>query len=65
MSKKENNLLSYSMIDDPHMYYFLQSPQKVRDLLKTKLFLIQDGHLVDKKTKKKFKLDQFVLEKVM
>jgi hypothetical protein len=30
----------YSILADPHMYYFLQSPQKVSQLLATGLFTL-------------------------
>ena len=64
MNHKESKLVNYSIVDDPHMYYYLQSPHKVKDLLKTGLYQLEGNKLVDKSTKKTFKLDEFVLEKV-
>ena len=64
MKKNQQVLPSYSIVKDPHMYYFLQSPQKIKDLLRTGLYKLDQDRLVEKETRKTFKLDKFVLENV-
>ena len=44
----KSNTAEYSILTDPHMYYYLQSPQKVKELLKTNLFVLQQDLLVEK-----------------
>ena len=61
MKKNQPVLPSYSIVSDPHMYYFLQSPQKIKDLLRTGLYKLDQDRLVEKETRKTFKLDKFVL----
>jgi hypothetical protein len=46
------------------MYYFLQSPQKVKDLLRTTLFRLEGNSLIEIATKLSFKLDDYVVDKV-
>lgn len=36
----KSNSQKYSILTDPHMYYYLQSPQKVKELLKSNLFVL-------------------------
>jgi hypothetical protein len=44
-SKKE-----YKIINDPHMYYFIQSPKKIIQLLKTGLYRLSGCKLIDIET---------------
>ena len=64
MSKPTDKRLKYSIVEDPHMYYYLQSPQKIKDLVRSGLFKVQGSKLIDKENNKSFKIDEYVLEKV-
>ena len=46
MKGPTENLLSYSIMTDKHMYYYLQSPQKVSQLLSTGLYSLKDNLLI-------------------
>lgn len=64
MKGSKAHSLQYSILTDPHMYYYLQSPPKVKELLKSCLFRLEGNHLVEKETKITFKLEEYVVEKV-
>lgn len=57
-------VIRYSILTDPHMYYFLQTPKKVNELLRSGLFQIKDNLLVEKSTKLTFKLEDYVVENI-
>jgi hypothetical protein len=57
--------LKYSILNDPHMYYYLQSPQKVKELLQTGLYRVDGRMLVEKASKVSFRMDEYVAEKVL
>jgi len=56
MKGPPSNKISYSILTDPHMVYYLRTPQRVNDLLKSDLFYLQNNHIIEKKTKLTFKL---------
>jgi hypothetical protein len=64
MKGTQENKLKYSIMTDPHMYYYLQSPHKVADLLKSGLYSIKGNTLIEKASKLTFKLEEYVVEKV-
>ncbi len=56
MKNRQQEILNYSILSDPHMYYYLQSAQKVKELLKTNLYRLEAGRLVEKESKQSIKL---------
>jgi len=64
MNTKEQHLPPYSILTDPHMYYFLQSPHKLKQLLVTQLYQLKGNTLVEINTKLTAAIDPFVADKV-
>lgn len=40
MKGNKDRPLQYSILTDPHMYYYLQSPLKVQELLNSQLYAL-------------------------
>ena len=61
---KKRAQISYHFMDDPHMFYYIQSPNKVNQLLKSEKYYLENGRLVEVGTNKSVPLDDFVLNRV-
>jgi hypothetical protein len=61
---KPKQAFSYSIMKDSHMYYFLQSVPKVRELLSTGLYKLEGGTLLEVATKQSVQLDPYVADKL-
>lgn len=46
MMTPRTHLQEYSSLEDPHMFYFLQSPQKIKQLLKTPHYTLRNDRLI-------------------
>lgn len=61
---KQEKAFAYNIMKDAHMYYFLQSVPKVKELIATGLYKIDGNKLVEIESKDSVELDGFVAEKV-
>jgi hypothetical protein len=53
---KPKQAFEYSIVKDSHMYYFLQSVPKVKELLSTGLYKLEGRQLVELATKQSVQL---------
>lgn len=61
---KPKQAFEYSIMKDSHMHYFLQSVPKVKELLATGLYRLEEGNLFEVATKQSVKLDPYVVDKL-
>jgi hypothetical protein len=61
---KQKQAFQYSIMTDSHMYYFLQSGPKVKELLATGLYKLEGETLLELATKQSIKLDPYVADKL-
>jgi hypothetical protein len=54
----------YNFLRDPHLKYFLQSPYKILQLIKTRKYKIQDNLLVQIDTNDSVEIDEYVLKRL-
>ncbi len=51
-------------MDDPHMYYYIQSPHKIEQLLKSYRFYLDNDRLVEVASNKSVPIDPYVLHRI-
>ena len=61
---KQEKTFAYNIMKDAHMFYFLQSVPKVKELIATGLYKIDGNKLIEIESKDFVELDGFVAEKV-
>lgn len=61
---KQEKTFAYNIMKDTHMYYFLQSVPKVKELIATGLYKMDGNKLIEIESKDFVELEGFVAEKV-
>jgi hypothetical protein len=61
---KPKQAFEYSIMRDSHMYYFLQSVPKVRELLATGLYRLEGGTLLEVATRQSLQLEPYVADQL-
>ena len=56
--------MNYHFMDDPHMYYYIQSPNRITQLLKSYRYYIQNDRLYEVETNKSIAIDPYVLNRI-
>jgi len=61
---KEYKLKEYNFIKDPHLAYFMQSPYKIAQLLKSRRYKLKGNTLIQIDTNDMFEIDPYVVKRL-
>ena len=60
----QKNKTGYSYLKDPHLFYHLESPVKIQQLLSTGLYELDGNRLIEVETLESLELSAFTLDKI-
>lgn len=55
---------TYSYLTDPHLFYHLESPVKISQLLQSGLYELDANSLVEKESQNRLKISEYTLNKI-